>query len=70
MKSPNSFLGQIKMIFRRPTPAEIAARELAEAELSRLQHLTAVEFSTAMVGYHDARIKRLKAFLKTRGGDE
>lgn len=56
-------------IFRRTQPAEVAARELAEAELARLQHMTAVEFYTAMVSYNDARIKRLKAFLKTRGAD-
>jgi hypothetical protein len=53
----------LKKLFRRPSPVEMAAVELAEAELSRLKAHTAVEYATSMVTYEDARIKRLRKFL-------
>lgn len=49
--------------FRRPSPAEMAAAELAEAELNRLRAHSAVEYATSVVAYEDARIKRLRRFL-------
>jgi len=51
--------------FRRITPAEVAARELAEAELSMLQAQTAREYAESVISYNDARIKRLRKFLAT-----
>jgi hypothetical protein len=54
---------QLKRVFRKLTPAEMAATELAEAELNRLDAQTAVEYATSVVGYEDARIKRLRKFL-------
>jgi hypothetical protein len=53
----------LKRVFRKLTPAEMAATELAEAELNRLDAQTAVEYATSVVGYEDARIKRLRKFL-------
>jgi hypothetical protein len=41
----------------------MAATELAEAELHRLEAHSAVEFANSMVAYEDARIKRLRKFL-------
>jgi hypothetical protein len=41
----------------------MAATELSEAELHRLEAHSAVEFANSMVSYEDARIKRLKKFL-------
>jgi hypothetical protein len=52
-----------KRITRRTTPAEAAARELAEAEMSVLEARTAVEYSESIVVYNETRIKRLKKFL-------
>lgn len=50
-------------LFGRPSPAEMAAKELAEAELQRLSAHTGMEYAAAMVEYHTKRIERLKAFL-------
>lgn len=57
----------IVRIFRRPTPAEKAATELAEAELLRMDHQTAQELSAAMTTCLDVRITRLKGFLRSHG---
>jgi hypothetical protein len=53
----------LKKLFRRPSPTEMAAAELVEAELNRLKAQTAVEYALSVVGYEDARIKRLRKFL-------
>jgi hypothetical protein len=52
-----------KHAFRRLTPAEKAATELAAAELNRLEAQTAVEYAASVVSYEDTRIKRLRKFL-------
>lgn len=54
---------QLKRIIRRLTPVEMAAAELADAELHRLEAHTAMEYASSVVSYEDARIKRLKKFL-------
>jgi len=54
---------QLKRIIRRLTPAEMAATELAEAELHRLEAHSAMEYASSVVSYEDARIKRLRKFL-------
>ena len=51
--------------FRRITPAEVAARELAEAELSMLQAQTAREYAESVMIYNQARITRLRKYLAT-----
>jgi len=58
-----NMIQQFKRITRRLTPVEMAATELAEAELHRLEAHSAVEYATSVVSYEDARIKRLKKFL-------
>lgn len=60
---------ELKRLYRRPTPAEVAARELACAELDRLTAQTHVEFYQATVAYNDARIKRLRKFLAEHCND-
>lgn len=52
-----------KILTRRYTPAEVAAKELAEAELSLLESRTAKEFASSVESYNEARIKRLRKFL-------
>ena len=54
---------ELKKIFRRLTPAEVAAKELAEAELSVLEARTAQEYAASIILYNETRIKRLRAFL-------
>ena len=58
-----NMIQQFKKLTRRLTPVEMAATELAEAELHRLEAHSAVEYATSMVSYEDARIKRLRKFL-------
>jgi hypothetical protein len=41
----------------------MAAAELADAELHRLEAHSAVEYANSVVSYEDARIKRLRKFL-------
>jgi hypothetical protein len=53
----------LKRIMRRLTPQEMAAAELADAELHRLEAHTAMEYASSVVSYEDARIKRLRKFL-------
>lgn len=53
----------VKRIFRRPTPNEMAAKELAEAELSLLEARTAHEFAASVISYRDTQCKRLRKFL-------
>jgi hypothetical protein len=53
----------IRKLFRRLTPAEMAAKELADAELLLLEARTAQEYAASIVAYNEARIKRLRAFL-------
>lgn len=45
--------------FKRPTPLEVIAAELAEAHLAKLQAETAVEYTQSIVDYNVTRIKRL-----------
>lgn len=58
-----NMIQQFKKLTRRLTPVEMAATELAEAELHRLEAHSAVEYANSVVSYEDARIKRLRKFL-------
>lgn len=49
--------------FRRITPAEMAAKDLAIAELRLLEALAAKEFAQAVVDENEMRIKRLRKYL-------
>lgn len=56
----------IKRIFRKPTPLELASKELAEAERALLEAETAVEYAQSVVNYNRARIGRLKEYIRGR----
>ena len=56
-------MNKLLQIFRRPSPAMLAARELALAELSLLEARTGSEWAAAQITYHETRIKRLRKFL-------
>lgn len=56
----NVFVEMYKKLTRKITPLEMAASELAEAELRLLESQSAVEYAHAIVAYNQARIKRLK----------
>ena len=56
-------ISTLRRAFRRITPAEVAAKELADAELELLAAQTAREYADSVIGYHEGRIKRLRKFL-------
>jgi hypothetical protein len=45
--------------FRKPSPLEVIATELAHAHLEKLEAETAVEYAQSVVDYNVTRIKRL-----------
>lgn len=59
----------IKKLFQRPTPLEMATKELTETELRLLQAHTAVEWAEAQVVECQKRIKRLRAYINTETED-
>ena len=58
-----------KALFRRPDALQLAARELAEAEVSKLSADTAIEWAQASSTYNAQRIKRLRAFIAAQTKD-
>jgi hypothetical protein len=56
-------MNRIIQLFRRPSPAMVASRELALAELSLLEARTAAEYAQSVIGYRETQCKRLRKFL-------
>jgi len=54
----------LKDPFRKPSPLEMIAFELAEAHLAKLEAETAVEYTQSIVNYNVTRIARLNARLE------
>jgi hypothetical protein len=59
-------IAYIKERLRQPTPLEMVTKELAMANLAKLEAETAVDYAKSVVAYNDARIKRLEAHLKEK----
>ena len=53
------FMELMKEPFKKPTPLEMIAAELAEAHLAKLEAETGVEYTQSIVDYNMARIERL-----------
>lgn len=53
----------IRRVFGRLTPAEMAAKELADADLMLLEARTAKEYADSVITYNVARVTRLRKFL-------
>ena len=49
----------LKEPFKKPTPLEMIAAELADAHQSKLEAETAVEYAQSIVSYNVTRIERL-----------
>ena len=58
------FMELMKEPFKKPTPLEMIAAELADAHLEKLNAETAVEYAQSIVDYNTARIARLNARLE------
>lgn len=59
------FIQDIKRVFRKLTPLEVATNELVEAELSKLEAQSAKEYAQSIEEYNAARIKRLRKYVET-----
>ena len=53
----------IRRIFAALTPAELAAKELADAERRIMEAHSAKEYAESVISYNTARITRLRSFL-------
>ena len=53
------FMELMKEPFKKPTPLEMIATELAHAHLEKLEAETAVEYTQSIVDYNVTRIERL-----------
>ena len=53
------FMELLKEPFKRPTPLELIAEELADAHMEKLSAETAVEYAQSVVDYNVNRIERL-----------
>ena len=51
----------MKEPFKRPTPLEMIATELADAHMEKLSAETAVEYAQSIVDYNVVRITRLNS---------
>jgi len=58
------FMELMKEPFKKPTPLEVIAAELADAHLEKLDAETAVEYAQSIVDYNTTRIARLNARLE------
>ena len=59
----NKLLALLREPFKKPSPLEMIASELAEAHLAKLEAETAVEYAQSIVDYNVNRITRLNARL-------
>ena len=57
----NKLLTLLKEPFKKPSPLEVIATELAHAHLEKLEAETAVEYAQSIVDYNVNRIARLNA---------
>ena len=59
---------KLQYLMSKPTAGEVAAQELAEAEIALLEAQTAEEWARSVVAYNTARITRLRKHLLLQGG--
>lgn len=60
----------LKKLMAIPTPLEMAAKELVEAQRGKLEAESAMEYALSMVDYNDARIKRLRMRMNELQGEQ
>jgi hypothetical protein len=62
-------IAMYKRLTTTPTPLELAARELVQAQRAKLEAETALDYAANMVQYNDDRIVRLKVRLTELQGE-
>ena len=56
---------ELLALIKKPSAVSLAQQELEDAQRSFLQSQSAAEYASSMSAYHEQRIKRLKAYLRT-----
>lgn len=59
----------LRRLLVTPTPLEMAARELVEAQRAKLEAESACEYAASMIQYNDDRIERLRKRLTELKGE-
>ena len=59
-----------RRLLAKPTPLEMAARELVEAQRSKLEAESALDYAYSMVDYNNQRIERLRIRLIELQGEQ
>ena len=59
-----------KKLLSTPTPLELAARELVQAQRAKLEAESACEYAASMIQYNDDRICRLRVRLAELQGEQ
>ena len=62
-------IAMAKRLLATPTPLELAARELVQAQRAKLEAESACEYAASMIQYNDDRINRLRVRLTELKGD-
>jgi len=60
----NKLMELLREPFKKPTPLEMIASELADAHLRKLEAETAVEYAQSIVNYNTTRIERLNTRIE------
>jgi len=63
-------IAMYKRLTTTPTPLELAARELVQAQRAKLEAESALDYAANMVQYNDDRIVRLKVRLTELQGEK
>ena len=59
-----------KRLLATPTPLEMAARELVQAQRAKLEAESALDYAANMVNYNNDRINRLRVRLTELQGEK
>ena len=62
-------IAMAKRLLATPTPLELAAQELVQAQRAKLEAESACEYAASMIQYNDDRINRLRVRLTELQGE-
>jgi hypothetical protein len=62
-------INYVKDLLRAKTPLEVAEKELIEAQHSKMQGESAVEYAQSIVAYNEKRIFRLNNLIAELNGE-
>ena len=61
---------ELKQMFKRITPLQVAANEMAEAEFALLRAETGVEYANSLVTFNKQRVTRLRGYMAAQTKEE